>query len=138
MAEPADAAAFTDWTCENPLIDPKDAQAGLKKNNPTAMCFAVEDDEGKVIAFAPFYCQLTLAHLAFNPESSAKERKEALQAMLNGAMAFAVQFGIREITTVSKEKYPVAKWAEAHGFDREPRQLFKFDINKVLAVAKEK
>jgi ABC-type amino acid transport substrate-binding protein len=138
MAEPADAAAFTDWTCGNPQIDPKDAQAGLKKNNPTAVCFAVEDDKGKVVAFAPAYCQLTVAHLAFNPESDAEERKEALQWVLNGLMAFAVQFGIREITMTSKEKYPVAKWAVKHGFEPESRQLFLFNINKVLVEAEAK
>lgn len=138
LAEAADAPVFSKWAAENKMIDPKDLKAATKANNPTVVFFAVEDETGEVVAFAPFYCQLTLGFLGFNPEKDAETRKQALEVMLDGAMAFAVQFGVREITTLSKEKYPVARWATGHGFDVDSRQLFTFDINKVLAeVGKE-
>lgn len=137
LAEPTDAAAFSEWAGRNPLIDPKDLEASRTEKNPTVVFFAVEDDHGKVIAFAPIYCMMMLAHLGFNPDSSGEERKKAMQMLLDGAIAFAVQFGIREIGTLSKEEYPVARWGMKHGFDLEPRQFFKFDINKILEVAKD-
>ena len=132
LAEPADAPFFAKWAAENPQIDPADIDAGLQKNNPTSTTFAVENEKGEVVAFAPFYCQFALAHLGFNPDARAAEKMIALNTMLDGAMAFAVQFGIREIVTLSKPDYGVAKWATEHGFDCDDRQQFKFDINKVL------
>ena len=134
LATPSDAEAFAKWTAENPQIDPKDIEAGLKRNNPTVVVFAVEKD-GVAVAFAPFYCQMTLAHLGFNPDSSASEKLRALNVMLDGATAFAVRFGVREITTMSRADYGVAQWAVRHGFEVDDRQLFKFDINTVLAGA---
>lgn len=131
LAEPADAEAFSRWAVENPQIDRKDIEAGLKKNNPTSVMFAVEKD-GVVVAFAPFYCQMTLAHLGFNPDAQVTEKLKALEVMLDGAIAWAVQYGVREITTLSREDYGVAKWAVAHGFEMDPRQQFKLDINKLL------
>lgn len=136
-AEPSDAEAFTEWTLANPQIDPKDIEAAKKKNNPTVLFFVVENAEGKVVAFAPVYTQMILAHLVFNPAADGKEYLNAMQMLLNGTVAFAVNMGIREIGTLSKPEYGVAKWAMKHGFDLEPRQVFKFDINKVLAVAEE-
>jgi hypothetical protein len=135
LAVPTDAEAFSRWVIDNPQIDPKDVEAAQKKNNPTVLYFAVENSDGVVVMFAPFYLQLTLAHLGFNPATDAEERKHAMAAMLDGVIAFGVQYGIREFTTVSQEKYPVARWALAHGFSQEPRQLFKFDVNRVLEVA---
>lgn len=134
LAEPADAEAFACWVAENPQIDPADIQAGLKKNNPTAVMFVVEKD-GKVVSFAPLYCQMALAHLGFNPEALGSDRLESLNVMLDGVMAFAVQFGVREIVTLTDRKYPIAKWAEFKGFVPDGRQLFKFDINSVLKQA---
>jgi hypothetical protein len=132
-----DAEAFTQWTLANPQIDPKDIEAAKKENNPTVLFFAVENADGKVIAFAPVYTQAIVAHLVFNPEADGKECLSAMQMLLNGTVAFEVGMGVREIVTLSKPEYGVAKWAMKHGFDLEPRQVFKFDINKVLAVAKE-
>jgi len=133
LAEAKDAESFAKWVTENPQISPEDLEAGKKKNNPTVVFFAVEDETGKVVCFAPFYAQMTLAYLGFNPDSDAAERKEALTWMLNGAMAWAVQYNVHEITTVSQEHYPVARWALNNGLELEPRQLLKFDINRVLA-----
>jgi|SRR5579864_6717311 len=137
LAEPADAEAFKSWVSASPEIDPRDVKAAAKKQNPSVLYFVAESPAGKVVAFAPVYVQYALAHLAFNPKANADERRQAMETLLNGVMAFAVQDGIREIVTLSKEEYPVAKWAMQHGFDLEPRQLLKFDINKVLAVAEE-
>lgn len=137
LAEPADAEAFTRWTLSNPQIDPKDIEAAKKENNPTVLVFAVENAEGIVVTFAPVYLQAILAHLVFNPDADGKDHLNAMQMLLNGVAAFEVGLGVREIVTLSKAEYGVAKWAVKHGFEVEPRQVFKFDINKVLAVAKE-
>jgi len=134
LAVPEDAEAFARWAAGNPLIDPKDLQTGLKKNNPTILFFAVEKD-GVVQAFAPLYCPMILAYLGFNPEATSEDKKQAMQTLLDGVSAFAVQFGIREIITLSKEKYPVAQWALAHGFEIDPRQLLKLDLNKIMESA---
>lgn len=137
LAEPADAEAFKSWVLRNPDIDPQDIKTASRKQNPTVLYFVAENPDGKVIAFAPVYTQYALAHLAFNPDSTGAERKQAMETLLTGVTALAVQFGIREIVTLSKEEYPVAQWGMAHGFDLEPRQLLKFDINKVLIATKE-
>jgi hypothetical protein len=135
-AGPDDAEAFAKWVENNSQIESADFTAASKQNNPSVLCFVVEKD-GVAVAFAPVYFSLALAHLAFNPKADGRDKLEAMQRLLNGTVAFAVQFGIREITTLSKEDYPVAKWAVKHGFDLESRQLLKFDINKVLIKAKE-
>jgi hypothetical protein len=137
LAEPADAEAFTQWTLSNPQIDPKDIEAAKTKNNPSVVYFVAENAEGKVVTFAPVYVQMMLAHLVFNPNSPADDRKQAMKGMLDWATAYALGIGVREIVTLSKEEYGVAKWAVRNGFELDPRQLFKFDINKVLPVAKE-
>jgi hypothetical protein len=132
LAEPADAPAFSKWAAENPQIEQKDLLAGMKSNNPTVITFAVRKD-GVAVAFAPVYAQMILAHLGFNPESDGKDKLRALQMLTDGVMAFVVQFGVYEIATLSKEEYGVAKWAAAHGFEKDDRQFFKLDINKLLA-----
>ena len=137
LAEARDSADFVQWTIANPLIDQKDVQAAKKKNNPTAMYFAVENAEGKIIGFVPIYLQILLAHLVFNPESTAAERKQGMAVGMEGLIHFAAGQGLREIVTMSKAEYPVAKWALANGFDLEERQLLKFEINKLLPVPKE-
>ena len=133
LAEPADAEAFIQWRHANPQIDLADTLAAQKKNNPTVVIFAVEKD-GVVQAFAPLYAQMVLAHLVFNPDAAGRDKLKAMKALINGVSAFAVQYGVREIVTLSKEEYPVAQWAMKHGFDMEPRQIFKLDLNKVLAT----
>jgi hypothetical protein len=137
LAEPADAESFVKWTVENSQIDRADIDAGLRKNNPTVVVFAVEKD-GVVITFAPLYCQMALAHLGFNPAAEGKDKLRAMQMLIDGVSAFAVQYGVHEIVTLSKEAYPVAQWAMKHGFDLEPRQVLKLDLNKVLELAEAK
>ncbi len=135
-AEPTDAEALALWTLQNAQIEARDVDAAAKKNQPTVLYFVVEKD-GVPVVSGPVYLQLALAHLIFNPEADGRDKLEAMQRLLSGTVAFAVQFGVREIVTLSQENYPVAKWALKHGFDLEPRQSFKFDINKLLAVAEE-
>lgn len=134
LAQASDAEAFSRWSVLNPQVDRADLLAGMKKNNPTVIYFAVEKD-GVVQAFAPLYCQMTLAHLGFNPEAEGKDKLRAMQMLIDGVSAFAIQYGVHEITTMSKEDYPVAKWAVKHGFDLDPRQSFKLDLNKTLKLA---
>ena len=134
-AEPADAEAFAQYVIDNPQIELQDIVGANKKNNPTVM-YVVAEKDGVPVAFAPIYLQVALAHLAFNPDVNGKDKLAAMQVLLNGTVSYALGLGVREITTLSKEEYPVAKWAMKHGFDLESRQVFKFDINsKVLAVA---
>lgn len=135
LAGPEDAESFTTWTLANPQIDSKDVEAAQKEKNPTTLYFAVENPAGQVVTFAPVYMQMLLAHLVFNPDTSADDRKTAMQLGLNGLVSFAVEMGIREIGMLSKEVYPVARWATKHGFAVDPRQFFKFDINRVLDLA---
>jgi hypothetical protein len=132
LAHPDDAEEFARWTTENPQIDPKDAWSGLKRNNPTVLTFVAEKD-GKAIAFAPIYLSAVLAHLAFNTDARASEKLQALDVLKDGTMAFLVQYGIREIQTMSEPEYGVAKWALAHGFEQDPRSLFRLDVNKEMA-----
>src|ERR1700674_5246479 len=120
-AEPADAEAFAKWVEANPQIETRDVNAAAKKNQPTVLYFVSEKD-GVPVAFAPVYLQLAVAHMAFAPDADGRDKLEAMQRLLNGAVAFAIQFGVREIVTLSKEEYPVAKWGLKHGFDLEPRQ----------------
>ena len=131
LAEPADAEAFAHWTTENPQIDPKDAWSGLNRTNPTVLTFVAEHD-GKAVAFAPIYLSAVLAHLAFNPEARASEKMQALDVLKDGTMGFLVQYGIREIQTMSEPEYGVAKWALAHGFEQDPRSLFRLDVNQEM------
>jgi hypothetical protein len=134
LAVPEDAEAFTKWSLENPQIDPKDRLSATKAKNPTCLYFVVERD-GKIVTFAPVYAQMVLAHLSFNPEASGRDKLKALEVLTDGVSALAVQLGIREIVTLSKEEYPVARWAVKHDFEVDPRQLFRLDLNKVLEVA---
>jgi hypothetical protein len=136
FAEKKDADAFSNWAAHNPQIDPKDLTAALSSKNPTVAYFAVENPKGEVVLFAPFHFQLTLSFLGFNPKAEQKEKLKAMAVLTDGATAFAVQYGIREITTLSKEEYPVAQWGLKHGFRLEDRQTLTLDINKILDEAK--
>jgi len=53
---------------------------------------------------APILCADGAAVPGFNPNANAKDRKDALQTLMSGVSAVAVQFGIREIVTLSKRK----------------------------------
>jgi hypothetical protein len=132
LAEPADAEEFSKWIGENTQIDDSDKLAATKKQNPTVLWFAAEKD-GVVQAFAPLYLQMILPHLGFNPDADGRDKLRAMEVLIDGVSALAVQFGIREIMTMSREDYPVAKWAVKHGFTLEPRQAFKLDLNRVMA-----
>ena len=129
-----DASLFADWVRSNPQIDLGDVQRTIKGNNPTCV-FMVACCDGVPVAFAPVYCQMHLAHLAFAPEARASQKLKALKGLLDFATAFAVQFGIREITTLSRESYPMGQVALHAGFEKDSRELFRFEINKVLNVA---
>jgi hypothetical protein len=131
LAEPADAPAFSKWAAENPQIEEKDLLATLKKNNPTILFFVATKD-GVPISFAPVYCQVALAHLAFNPEADGRDKLKSLEVLTEAVDIFAVQHGIHEIVTLSKPEYGVAQWAAKHGFDLETRQLFKRNLNPIL------
>ena len=132
LAQPSDAAAFSDWIVANPQIDPKDVEAGAGKTNPTALIFVAEKD-GVPVAFAPVYLSAVLAHLGLNTESRAADKLQALAVLKDGVMAFMVQYGIREIQTLSLPEYGVAKWALANGFEQDPRVLLRLDVNREMA-----
>ena len=129
IAEPADAEAFSRWVAENPRIDPQDVQDGLNKNNPTALTFVACLD-GTPIWFAPLYLSAHLAHLGVKPESDAETRKTGLEGLMNFVGFFMASQGIRQITTLTKEKYPIARWAKKHGFKVDPRQFFKWNLGE--------
>lgn len=131
FANPNDAEAFTKWALENPDVDRKDLFAATKQKNPTVLFFAVEKD-GVVQAFAPLYAAMILSHLGFNPDATGKDKLRAMQMLIDGVSAFAVQYGIREIMTLSREEYPVAQWAMKHGFELEPRQVLKLNLNDAM------
>lgn len=131
LATPADAESFAKWAAENPETDQADLRAGMKANNPTAVYFVAEKD-GIPVMFASCYAAMHLAYLGINPEARGTDRLRALQTLMDGAEAFAYQFGVREIETLTKPEYGVAKWAAAHGFEKDERSLYRYDINKVL------
>lgn len=135
LAEPADAEAFSKWARANSQIDPKDLAAGQKENNPTVLTFVAKKN-GVPIVFAPVFLSAVLAHLVPNPDATSAEKKQAMQVLLDGAMAFFVQWGIREIQTLSKPEYGMAKWAMAHHFEQDPRSLFRLDLNREMAEVK--
>jgi hypothetical protein len=131
LAQPEDAIAFSTWAAQNPQIEQKDLLATLKANNPTCVFFVATKD-GVPISFAPVYCQVALAHLAFNPESDGRDKLKSLEILTDAVDVFAVQHGVREIVTLSKPEYGIAQWAVKHGFDLEERQLFKRNLNPIL------
>ena len=135
FAEPADAPLFAEWIVKNPHIYPDDVEAGLRKNNPTALTFVVTHN-GTPVWFAPMYASFSLAHLGVNPESDPEERKYALNFMLNAVARFALEYGIREITTMTKDDYPVATIAKRKGFKKDPigREQFKLNLNKFFKL----
>lgn len=133
LAEPKDAESFSKWAAENTKIDARDLMAGMKKNNPTVLFFVAEKD-GIPICFAPVYMAAMLAHLGINPEASSEDRLQALNVLTDGVMAFMVQFGVREIETMTKPAYGLAKWAAQHGFERDDRLMYRLDINKQMAI----
>lgn len=134
LAVSDDAAAFAKWAAENPQIDQKDLIAGMGRTNPTVLTGVAEKD-GVAVAFAPVYLSAVLAHLGFNPNSRASEKLEAMNVLKDGFSALMVQFGVRQIETLSMPDYGVAQWAMKHGFEQEPRSLFRLDLNCEMAEA---
>lgn len=139
LATPEDAPAFAKWISESRNIDPKDIKAGLKENNPTAVYFVVTKDDVPVL-FAPCFCTMTLAHLGISQDAEPIDKAEAMEVLVDGLSAFAVQYGVRElITYTNSPEYPIAKWALNHGFDLDERKTLRLDINKLMReVANEK
>lgn len=134
LAEPKDAEDFSRWAATNGQIDPKDLLSGMQKNNPTVQFFVVEKD-GVPITFAPVYVAAMLAHLGINPDARGADVLKSLDVLTDGVMAFMVQFGVREINTLTKPAYGMAKWAARHGFEQDDRLVYRLDINKQMAVA---
>ena len=114
---PEDAPAFSKWIAENTHIDEADKLAATRAMNPTVLWFVAEKN-GVPVTFAPVYLQATVPHMGFNPETDAEDRKEGMQVLMDGVSAMMVQYGVREITTLSKARYPIARWATDHGFDK--------------------
>ena len=131
VAETGDAEDFANWVKSNNLIDPDDVLRTIKGNNPTCVHFVACLD-GKPVAFAPVYAQTALAHLAFSPDARGTDKLRAMNVLLDFVTAFSHQLGIREITTRTKPEYPVAKWALAHGFEEDSREVLTYDINKQI------
>src|SRR5579863_3692440 len=135
LAEPSDAEAFSHWSAENPQIDRKDLLLGMKANNPTVLTFVAEKD-GITVAFVPVFLSAMIAHLGFDPKARASEKMKALSVLKDGLMAFFVQFGIRELNTLSKSDYGIAKWAIANGFETDGRELFRLDLTREMGKEK--
>lgn len=134
LSTPEDAPAFSRWVSgavAAGLIDQKDVDAGLRKNNPTVLFYAAEKD-GVVVAFAPVYFQFAVPHLGINPDANADDRKRALQVLTDGVSAMAAQFGIREIVLLTKPEYNIAQWGLKHGFDLDSRQTLKLNLNPII------
>jgi len=132
LAEEKDAELMTRWVAENPQISVDEAQAGTKENNPTVLYFIVDCD-GVPVLFSPVYAQWTFAHLGIAPEASPEIRKYALQTLVDGVVAMAIQFGIRELTAFTQPEFPVAQYAVKQlGFEWESRHPIKLDIRKLL------
>jgi hypothetical protein len=130
FAQPSDAESFTRWAVENPKIPHKDILASMKANNPTSTVLVIEEN-GVPILFAPFYCQMNLAYLGFNPEYEGKIRLKALNALQWAIASFAYEFGVREVTVQTSKDYPVGKWALKHGFKEENRQTFTMRVTPI-------
>jgi hypothetical protein len=125
LAVPEDSADFTKWTASNPQIDPDDVRRAM--NNPACL-YLVACLDGQPIVFAPVYCQLHLSHLVLSPEASSKQKLSALTGLLAFAVDTARQLNISEITTLSRSSYPMGQFAEHVGFEKDSRELFRFDI----------
>ena len=123
IADERDSQPFAEWIAASKHIPIEDVKASLKDANPTSVTLVVEQD-GKVILFAPFYSIALLGFIGFNPDANPRERVEGLEKMRQAAQAFWGMYGVTTIATLSKEKYPIARWAMDHGFTVEKRQMF--------------
>jgi hypothetical protein len=131
FAQPSDAPAFVKWSTENGKIPHKDILASMSDNNPTAVFFVIEKD-GVPVLFAPFYAQMILAYLGFNPEAGRKDRVDALESLKWVISQFAFDHGVHEITVQTSKDYPVGRWALKNGFVAEPRETFKMRVTPLI------
>ena len=130
LAGPQDAEPLAKWALSNELIDMEDIKSSMIEENPTTVVLVVEQD-GKVLLYAPIYCTMTLAFLAFNPEDTRRQKMEALAKMKDAISRFSLIHGVKELITYSKEEYGVAKWAVKNGFIPEDRTAFKLKMTEV-------
>jgi hypothetical protein len=130
-AEPSDAEAFSLWSSTNAKIPHKDVVATMSVNNPTCVYFVIEKN-GVPLLFAPFYLQMLLGFLAFNPHAGRRDRINALEKMHEVSAGFASNLGIREVVVQTSPEYPVAKWAVKNGFEEEPRTTFKYRVTPLV------
>jgi hypothetical protein len=132
IAEAKDSEPFAKWIGESTQIPMEDVQASLKENNPTSVTLVIEDENGKVILFVPTYAVAMVGFIGFNPEATERERVKGLHAMKKSLQAFWAMHGVTEIDTLTREDYPVAKWAMHNQFDVEPRQLLRLVYKPTL------
>jgi hypothetical protein len=123
FAEARDTESFAKWAAENRLIDRGDIMAATKEQNPTTTYLVIEK-EGVPVMFMPVYMALRIGYLGFNPEAGREQREAAMEMMLRAVVAFAQLYQIGTVDVLTKSKYPVARWAQAHGFNADPRELF--------------
>lgn len=124
LAGAEDSERFAAWISSSTQIPIQDVKASLKENNPTSVTLVIEKN-GEVILFAPTYALAMLAFIGFNPEAEGREKIKALDALKKAAQAFWGMHGVNEITTLTREDYPIAQWALKHEFVPESRQLLK-------------
>jgi hypothetical protein len=122
VAGAEDADLFAEWIGKSNDIPVEDIKASLKESNPTSVTLVIEH-EGKVILFFPTWAVALLGFIGFNPEATPRERIKALDACKRSAQAFWGMHGVTSIATLTREDYPVAKWAMHNGFELEPRQV---------------
>jgi len=128
LAVSSDASVFVEWTASNPQIDSDDVRRA--RTNPACL-YLVACLDGRPMAFAPIYPQLHLSHLVLSPESSPKQKIIALRGLLNFAAATARDLAVTEITTLSRSSYPMGKFAEHVGFEKDSRELFRYTVSKI-------
>ena len=119
--EPRDFEDFAKWATENRFIDPKDIQSALRNKTTVVL---VAEENGKVIQYLPFYCNITVPFFNFNPEATAEERKAAMEALLPKVKTFAGLHGINDIQGFSKPEYKMAQFWEEKGFEPEDRTAY--------------
>lgn len=129
FVEEGDADVFPAWVADNPQISRKDALECDKRRNPSNTFLIIERD-GVPILFMPVYMVLRIGYLGFNPAAGSEERQQALEHMLRAVEAFALIYKIGTIDVLTKTGIPVAEWARAHGFEQDPRELFKLELFK--------
>jgi len=136
FAQPSDTESFVKWSTENGKIPHKDIIAAMSANNPTVVFFVIEKD-GVPVLFAPFYCQMVLAFLGFNPDARRKDRVDALESLKWVISQFAFDYGVREIAVNTSKDYPVGRWALKNGFVPDGRELFKMRVTPLIDPNKE-